>query len=257
MQNVRQFSLFSTPSLQMSDKPFSPFAFCFPPYLYMGRYAPKEGKIKEKVTKYFSETLFCVVQLAKWCFFVFFFLTYARACAPSNSDVDFLLSQVSHKGEIWREKPSKFWRAEEREKRLLVEFSAYFQSLKFVFVKICLEIRRNGLNYSVLPIVLWHLWQQKCKNSCDARIRVRAREGCYRCFHNSNAMFPISVSRIGVFALPTFHWKQHVVFTKTTRRFPQNNTSFSPKQHVVFPKTTRHLKRKKDLFCGELGLKIS
>jgi len=61
MQNVRQFSLFSTPSLQMSDKPFSPFAFCFPPYLYMGRYAPKEGKIKEKVTKYFSETLFCVV----------------------------------------------------------------------------------------------------------------------------------------------------------------------------------------------------
>ena len=162
-----------------------------------------------------------------------------RVRAPSNSDVDFLLSQVSHKWEIWREKPSKFWRAEEREKRLLVEFSAYFQSLKFVFVKICLEIRRNGLNYSVLPIVLWHLWQQKCKNSCDARIRVRAREGCYRCFHNSNAMFPISVSRIGVFALPTFHWKQHVVFTKTTRRFPQNNTSFLLKQHVVFTKTTR------------------
>ena len=120
----------------------------------MGRYVPKEGKIKEKVTKYFSILLLCLVQMTKCWLVVFFCFTYARTCAPSNSDVDFLLSQVSHKGEIWREKPSKFWRAEEREKRLLVEFSAYFQSLKFVFVKICLEIRRNGLNYSVLPIVL-------------------------------------------------------------------------------------------------------
>ena len=71
MQNVRQFSLFSTPSLQMSDKPFSPFAFCFPPYLYMGRYAPKEGKIKEKVTKYFSISLFCLVQMTKKWLVVF------------------------------------------------------------------------------------------------------------------------------------------------------------------------------------------
>ena len=96
------------------------------------------------------------------------------------------------------------------------------------------ENRRRVLVYSALQIVLWHLWQQKCKNSCDVRVRVRAREGCYRCFHNSNAMFPISVSRIGVFALSTFHWKQHVVFTKTTRRFPQNNTSFLLKQHVIW-----------------------
>ena len=93
---------------------------------------------------------------------------------------------------------------------------------------------RRNLIYSVLQIVLWHLWQQKCKNSCDVRVRVRAREGCYRCFHNSNAMFPISVSRIGVFTFPTFHWKQHVVFIKTTRRFPQNNTSFLLKQHVIW-----------------------
>ncbi len=84
----------------MSDELFSPFAFCFPPYWYMGRYAPKEGKIKEKVTKYFSEPLFCVVKLTKWRFFVFFCLTYARMRAPSNSDVDFLLSQVSHKGKF-------------------------------------------------------------------------------------------------------------------------------------------------------------
>ena len=98
MQNVRQFSLFSTPSLQMSDEPFSPFAFCFPPYLYMGRYAHKEGKIKEKVTKYFSTPLFCLVQVTECWFVVFFCFTYA--CTPSNSDVDFLLSQVSHKGKF-------------------------------------------------------------------------------------------------------------------------------------------------------------
>ena len=101
MQNVRQFSLFSTPSLQMSDEPFSPFAFCFPPYLYMGRYAHKEGKIKEKVTKYFSILLFCLVQMTKFGFVSFLSLTYARTRAPSNSDVDFLLSQVSHKGKFW------------------------------------------------------------------------------------------------------------------------------------------------------------
>ena len=97
MQNVRQFSLFSTPSLQMSDEPFSPFAFCFPPYLYMGRYAHKEGKIKEKVTKYFSGALFCVVKLPKWRFFVFPCLTYARTRARiSLAILFFLLSHLSH-----------------------------------------------------------------------------------------------------------------------------------------------------------------
>ena len=33
--------------------------------------------------------------------------------------------------------------------------------------------------------------------------------------------------------------KQHVIFNKTTRRFQQNNTSFSVKQAVVFNKTSR------------------
>ena len=177
MQNVRQFSLFSTPSLQMSDKPFSPFAFCFPPYLYMGRYAPKEGKIKEKVTKYFSETLFCVVQLAKWCFFVFFFLTYARACAPSNSDVDFLLSQVSHKGKFWGKNQTISGGRKTDKNDFWLTLSVCFPPLNPAFVKICRKKHRRNLIYSVLQIVLWHLWQQKCKNSCDARIRVRAREG--------------------------------------------------------------------------------
>ena len=37
--------------------------------------------------------------------------------------------------------------------------------------------------------------------------------------------------------------KQHVVFNKTTRRFQQNNTSFSAKQHVTFNKTTRRFQQ--------------
>ena len=34
--------------------------------------------------------------------------------------------------------------------------------------------------------------------------------------------------------------KRHVVFIKTSRRFHQNNTSFSSKQHVTLIKTSRH-----------------
>ena len=136
-------------------------------------------------------------------------------------------------GEILREKSNNFWGRKRDKNDFWLTLSVCFPPLKPVSVKICRKKHRRNLIYSVLQIVLWHLWQQKCKNSCDVRVRVRTREGCYRCFHNSNAMFPISVSRIGVFALSTFHWKQHVVFIKTTRRFPQNNTSFEEKERIV------------------------
>ena len=46
---------------------------------------------------------------------------------------------------------------------------------------------------------------------------------------------------------PLLEKKQAVVFSKTTRRFQQNNTSFSTKQHVVFSKTTRHFQQNKPL----------
>ena len=36
------------------------------PHTYRGRKVLKEGKIKEKVTRDFSYTLFCVVQVTKW-----------------------------------------------------------------------------------------------------------------------------------------------------------------------------------------------
>ena len=44
-----------------------------------------------------------------------------------------------------------------------------------------------------------------------------------------------------VFIIPQ-SWKSihPLLEKKTTRRFQQNNTSFSAKQHVIFSKTTRH-----------------
>ncbi len=154
MQNVRQFSLFSTPSLQMSDKPFSPFAFCFRPYLYMGRYAPKEGKIKEKVTKYFSIPSFCVAQVTKFGFVSFLSLTYACTCAPSNSDVDFLLSQVSHKGKFGGKNQTISGGRKRDKNDFSLVFSVHFLALILVFVKIRLNVCRNKLDYSVLLIML-------------------------------------------------------------------------------------------------------
>ena len=46
---------------------------------------------------------------------------------------------------------------------------------------------------------------------------------------------------------PLLEKKQAVVFSKTSRRFQQNNTSFSVKQHVVFSKTTRRFQQNKPL----------
>ena len=47
---------------------------------------------------------------------------------------------------------------------------------------------------------------------------------------------------------PLLEKKQAVVFSKTSRRFQQNNTSFSVKQHGVFSKTTRHFQQNNTLF---------
>ena len=44
---------------------------------------------------------------------------------------------------------------------------------------------------------------------------------------------------------PSFSAKQHVIFSKTTRRFMENKLSFSTKQAVVFSKTTRRFTKNK------------
>ena len=60
------------------------------------------------------------------------------------------------------------------------------------------------------------------------RVRVRARREDYRYFH-------IPFFRLLLSPLPSVEKKKrHVGFNKTTRRFQQNNTSFSTKQRVVF-----------------------
>ena len=220
MQNVRQFSLFPRHHSKCRMNFFLPLLFVSLPIGIWVDMPTKREKSRKKWQNIFLGLCFawwsCQNDASSYSP-----VSRTRVRAPSNSDVDFLLSQVSHKGEIWREKLISFWKAEEREKRLLVEFSAYFQSLKIAFVKMYLMIFRNGLYYSVLLIILWHLWQQKSKNSCYVRMcmRVRERRGYYRYFHNSKTLFPISVSQIGFSTLPMFHWKRPVVFTKTPRRF--------------------------------------
>ena len=115
----------------------------------------------------------------------------------------------------------------------------YLRHLNHAFVKTRSNKHCIKLKHSRLLHPLWHLWQQKCKNSWQERARTRARKGDYRYFHNSNVPFPISISERGISRLLNLYWKQHVSFNKTTRRSQQNNTSFSTKQHVVFNKTTR------------------
>ena len=97
------------------------------------------------------------------------------------------------------------------------------------------------LKYSALQCLLWHLWQQKGKNSCDACVRVRAKGSDYRYFYTSkNSVFDGWF--VDCFLPPNIHWKQAVVFHKTTRCFHQNDTLFFIKRYVVFIKTSRRLK---------------
>ena len=61
--------------------------------MYMGRFVPQEGKNREKVTFHFADTQKLIHQPCKTIYLIFSCVRVARA--PSNSDVDFLLSQVS------------------------------------------------------------------------------------------------------------------------------------------------------------------
>ena len=78
--------------------------------MYMGRFVPKEGKNREKVTFYFVDTQKLILRLRKISVLDFSCMRVARA--PSNSDVDFLLSQVSHLEGKWERKTIIFWKKE-------------------------------------------------------------------------------------------------------------------------------------------------
>ena len=111
-------------------------------------------------------------------------------------------------------------------------FYGIFDGVELAYITRLLKFpqkSRSWLKYNRLQCGLWHLWQQKCKNSCGARVRVRARKGNCRYFHFSmNSVFD------GCFCASK-HSK------KTTRRFHQNNLSFSPKQPVVWWERTSFL----------------
>ena len=97
------------------------FCFCTP-YKYMGRYCPKEWKNRGKVTKKLRRRHKMIILVVKILWLLFFWdnplrkareraveiwtsSSHAYMRAPSNSDVDFLLSQVSH--ERWKLNPNR------------------------------------------------------------------------------------------------------------------------------------------------------
>ena len=84
-----------------------------------------------------------------------------------------------------------------------------------------------------------------------ARVRVRAREGYYRYFHKFIFRFQCSFSPIFILNSPLVLFCSSNRMRETTRRFQQNNTSFSAKQHVVFNKTTRHFQQNNTSFSAK------
>ena len=104
-------------------------------------------------------------------------LTHACTRAPSNSNVVFLLSQVSHHKKRRGESRNKNPRNTGKKQTLLAVLSSVLGSLKNLFVKTHSNIHHNNLNHSILQILAWHLWQQKDENSCNACVHVRASKG--------------------------------------------------------------------------------
>ena len=113
-----------------------------------------------------------------------------------------------------------------------LSFPAYFLCLKHPSVKLHIRKTLNRLKYKTLPITVWHLWQQKEKNSCNARVRVRARERV--------------ISVILHFKILAYGLRVALRFLHI-RTCTKNNTSFWWKQHVVLMKTIRHFSER--LWC--------
>ena len=145
--------------------------------------------------------------------------------APSNSDVDFLVSHAQKKSV--------------ENHPISLPCPAHFLRLKRPFVNTHTRNTHNKLKSKGLQIIVWHLWQQKHKNSCNTRIRVRAWErvdiGIFT-FRNPSFWFAFHAV---VSSHQNVHRKQHVILWKTTRHFEENNTSFYEKQALVLSKTTR------------------
>lgn len=126
---------------------------------------------------------------------------------------------------------------------------AYFLHLKHPFVKIHKRGSHNKLKYKTLSIKAWHLWQQKEKNSCNARVRVREKEKR----EGDNKYFYISKSwLIDCVSLWCFFTPERA--KKTTRHFMKNKHSFYRKQHVVLMKTSRRFMKTSHRFIQKSPL---
>ena len=95
----------------------------------------------------------------------------------------------------------------------------------------------KALIRNTLSIIVWHLWQQKVKTSCNARMRARVRVR----FLLIHCFFAETTLRFTQHRSTNTDWllyvytethnniiscKQAVVLVKTTRRFNENKPSF-------------------------------
>ena len=223
-----------------------------------GDIAPKSEKIAEKWQYIFRKLYFAILPIkstqndkitkqppkrgwkARWEEKAKPSRVYAQR-APSNSDVDFLLSQVSHLEGKWERKTIFFWKKEGAKSVFFSVVSSIFRGWKRWNVKTRTKTNHNPLYYRGLRRSVWHLWQQKHKNSCIyARMLARERRGLQVFSHNSTPRF--SYLDFGhLFCLLWLQialWKDTRRLQKMTACFQQNNVSFSIKQRVIFNKTT-------------------
>ena len=120
------------------------------------------------------------------------------------------------------------------------------------------------LYFNLLREPLWHLWQQKHKNSC-LRVYVRVREKLLAPIisHFSTRYVHSPSSPIKIPSPPTFFFtssrcllihfrlstKRRLVFHKTTSHFSQNDGSLFIKRRVVFRKWRVVFSPKQDTRC--------
>ena len=136
------------------------------------------------------------------------------------------------------EKPSK---RKGRKKCFSLLWYADFEWLNRLSVKIYSRCECNVLEHRSIGGVLWHLWQQKDKNSCDARICARVRVGISLLFYTSwraDDVCSISVAQLSLFLLQRVPQKQPVVLWKVTCCFIESDVLFYRKWRVVLWKTT-------------------